>query len=120
MIRTTTGARSSLAVPLLREGEAIGALMLFHNHAGGFTGEEIALAESFRDQAVIAIENARMFNDTKEALEQQTATSEVLQVIGSSVADTQPVFDKILDSCQHLFATEQAIRHSPGIRACSA
>jgi len=107
MIRTTTGARSSLAVPLLREGEAIGALMLFHNHAGGFTGEEIALAESFRDQAVIAIENARMFNDTKEALEQQTATSEVLQVIGSSVADTQPVFDKILDSCQHLFATEQ-------------
>ncbi|MEO8305831.1 MAG: GAF domain-containing protein [Betaproteobacteria bacterium] len=107
MIRDMTGTRASLSVPLLRDGESIGALMLFRNRPGGFADKEIALAESFRDQAVIAIENVRLFNETKEALDQQTATSEVLQVISSSVEDTTPVFDKILDSCQHLFATDQ-------------
>ncbi len=107
MVRETTGARASLNVPLLRDGESIGALMLFRNVPGGFTPKEIALAESFRDQAVIAIENVRLFKETQEALERQTATSEVLRVISSSVSDTAPVFDKILDSCSKLFATEQ-------------
>ena len=107
MIRDMTGTRASLSVPLLRDKEPIGAMMLFRNRPGGFIDKEIALAESFRDQAVIAIENVRLFNETKEALDQQTATSEVLQVISSSVEDTTPVFDKILDSCQHLFATDQ-------------
>ena len=106
-IREQTGVGASLFLPLLRGGECIGVLALVRHAAGAFTDKEIALAKAFVDQAVIAIENVRLFNETKEALEQQTATAEVLQVIGSSVADTAPVFDKILDSCQHLFATEQ-------------
>jgi two-component system NtrC family sensor kinase len=68
---------------------------------------EERLQASLAERDAIAIENARLFNETKEALEQQHATSEVLQVIGNSVADTAPVFEKILDSCQNLFATEQ-------------
>ncbi len=104
MIRATTGARASLAVPLLHEGQSIGVLMLFRNRAGGFTAKEIALTESFRDQAVIAIQNVRLFNETQEALERQTATADVLQVISGSMADAQPVFDKILESCGRLFA----------------
>jgi len=101
------GAHASLMLPLLREGDCIGVLVLVRMLPGAFSEAEIALAQSFVDQALIAIENTRLFNETKEALEQQTATAEVLQVISSSVADTAPVFDKILDSCQHLFATEQ-------------
>ena len=103
MVQETTGARASLNVPLLREGEAIGALMLFRNRPGGFTPKEIALAESFRDQAVIAIENVRLFKETQEALERQTATAGVLQVLSGSMDDPRPVFEKILDSCQRFF-----------------
>ena len=186
-IRESSKVEASLMLPLLREGDCIGVLVFARAPAGAFSKGEIALAESFADQAVIAIENVRLFNETKEALEQQTATAEVLHVIsssptdvqtgaggsgtacgslvhgcrrqpghrrdrrrtnaarcprymprriqglsigqrvvyspmlwrtadrkkkrsariGSSVADTAPVFDKILDSCQHLFATEQ-------------
>ncbi len=102
-IHETFGVNSALYLPLLRESECIGLLVLGGGRANNFGPSEIAQAESFRDQALIAMENARLFNETAEALARQTATSEVLQVIGSSVSDVAPVFDKILESCQRLF-----------------
>jgi GAF domain-containing protein len=101
------GARTLTVVPLLREGRPIGAISIYRKEVRQFSDKQVELLKNLASQAVIAIENARLFNETQEALAQQTATSEVLQVIGSSIADTTPVFEKILDSCQKLFATEQ-------------
>src|SRR6266404_8374288 len=102
-IHETYGIKSALYLPLMREGECIGLLALAGKRPGIFGESEIALAESFRDQALIAIENTRLFNETQEALEQQKASADILSVISSSVADTKPVFDKILHSIEHLF-----------------
>jgi signal transduction histidine kinase/DNA-binding response OmpR family regulator len=102
-----TGMAASLMVPLLSSGNCVGVLNVRRRVAGAFNAQEIALARSFADQAVIAIQNTQLFDETREALETQTATSEVLQVISNSVADPQPVFDKILDSCTRLFASGQ-------------
>ena len=99
--------RSVAAAPLIVEGQAIGALWVGRANKGELTPKQLELLSTFADQAVIAIRNANLFNETREALEQQTATAEVLRVIGSSVADTAPVFEKILDSCQQLFAGSQ-------------
>jgi GAF domain-containing protein/CheY-like chemotaxis protein len=99
--------RSAMAVPMLREGQILGSLAVCRAEAGAFPDKQLRLLQTFADQAVIAIENVRLFNETKEALERQTATAEVLRVISNSVADTAPVFDKILESCRHLFAVEQ-------------
>ena len=101
------GPYTAIYSPMIWEGRGVGAICIFRQPPRPFADKEVALLETFADQAVIAIQNARLFNETKEALEQQTATAEVLQVISSSVADTAPVFDKILESGQHLFATEQ-------------
>src|SRR5438874_7347212 len=101
-IHKLLGINASLMLPLMREGKCIGVLALARAKAGAFSDQEIALAKSFVDQAVIAIENVRLFNETKEALEQQTATAEVLRVISSSPTDVQPVFDAIVETAAHL------------------
>jgi GAF domain-containing protein/anti-sigma regulatory factor (Ser/Thr protein kinase) len=98
------GFRAMLVVPLMREGRAVGTIFLWRREPGPFSSDQVALLKTFADQAVIAIENVRLFNETKEALDYQRASAEVLQVISSSVADTQPVFEKVLDSCERLFA----------------
>ncbi|HTO90072.1 MAG TPA: GAF domain-containing protein [Candidatus Sulfotelmatobacter sp.] len=98
-----TGYRSAILAPMLWEGRGIGAIFAWRAAVGEFSEKEIALLKTFADQAVIAIQNARLFNETKEALDQQRASAEVLQVISSSVADAKPVFDKILESCERLF-----------------
>src|ERR1700674_4604825 len=96
------GARAMAGTPLRGEGKAIGALIVHRDRPVPFTDEELALLQSFADQAVIAIENARLFNETREALEQQKATAEILKVIASSPSDVQPVFDVIVERAVRL------------------
>jgi GAF domain-containing protein len=98
----TAGTRTISGTPLRREGRAIGALIVHRDRLEPFTAEELALQQSFADQAVIAIENARLFNETKEALERQTATADILKVIASSPSDVQPVFEAIAISANRL------------------
>jgi signal transduction histidine kinase/HAMP domain-containing protein len=97
------GHRTVVVVPLFREGRPFGTILLRRREVRPFSEREIALLQTFGDQAAIALENVRLFNETTEALEQQRASGEVLATISSSIADTRPVFDKILERCERLF-----------------
>jgi two-component system, NtrC family, sensor kinase len=88
--------RSIIAVPMMRAGQALGAIAMARPQIGCFPERQLELLKSFANQAVIAIENVRLFNETNEALQQQTATSEVLKVISSSPGELEPVFNVLL------------------------
>ena len=101
-IAIARGWRSAIFTPLMNAGVAIGFISITRLETGAFADHHVQLLQTFADQAVIAIENVRLFNETQEALERQTATADILKVIASSPSDTAPVFEAIASSAKRL------------------
>jgi GAF domain-containing protein len=103
-----SGYRSGLAVPMIRDGQVIGAIFVSRKQAGFFTDAQVQLLKTFADQAVIAIENVRLFNETKDALAQQTATADVLKLISRSTFDLRTLLQTLIESAARFCDADKA------------
>ena len=101
--------RTALIVPMLRENELVGAFVIYRQEVRPFTDKQVLLVENFAAQAVIAIENARLFNETQQSLERQTATADVLKIISHSPVDLETVLDTLVETVARLCRADQAV-----------